>query len=164
MLGILFVVLGVILDQVVKYWATQVLTIQSIVLIPGIFELTHVENRGAAFSILQNRISLFVIITLVVLCGIVYALYKHLVLTRLGQVALLMVASGALGNLVDRIIRGYVVDLFYFKLIDFPVFNVADILVVCGGILFVYYVLIQHDKVVAQKEALSKAIEDQENE
>ena len=74
MLGILFVVLGVILDQVVKYWATQVLTIQSIVLIPGIFELTYVENRGAAFSILQNRISLFVIITLVVLCGIVYAL------------------------------------------------------------------------------------------
>lgn len=153
MLGI-FLVLGIVLfDQLVKYWAAQVLTMGPIVLLPNVFELTYVENRGAAFSFLENHISLFIIITCIVLCGICYALYRKLLYTRLGKVALLCVAGGALGNLIDRIAHGYVIDMFYFRLINFPVFNVADVFIVCGGILFVYYVLIQHDRAVVKETA-----------
>ncbi len=152
-LGILCVLCGVLLDQVVKYWAVQTLTAGAIAIIPGVFELTYVENRGAAFSLLQNQVWLFVIITCVVLCAIFFCLYKRMMRTRLGVCALLLVASGAVGNLIDRVVRGYVVDLFYFRLIDFPVFNVADVFVVCGGILFVYYVLVQHDRAMAREKA-----------
>ena len=146
MIGIVLILCGIVLDQVVKYWAAHTLTAGAIVLIPGVFELTYVENRGAAFSILQNHVSLFVVITCVILCVIIYALAKRMVLTRVGRCALFLIASGAVGNLIDRICRGFVIDMFYFRLIDFPVFNVADIFVVCGGVLFVYYVLMQHDK------------------
>lgn len=159
MIGVLVILCGVLLDQAVKYWAAHTLINGTIVLIPGVFELTYVENRGAAFSILQNHVSLFVVITCVILCAIVYSLYKGLVLTRVGRCALLLVAGGAVGNLIDRIVRGYVVDMFYFKLINFPVFNVADIFVVCGGILFVYYVLIQHDKAAAKRKASSDEVQ-----
>ena len=65
----------------------------------------------------------------------------------MGRAALLLVAGGAIGNLLDRIFHGYVVDMFYFELIDFPVFNIADIFIVIGGVLFAYYVLVQYDHV-----------------
>lgn len=148
MILLLLVVLIIGADQLVKFWAVQTLMSgSSIVLIPGIFRLTYVENRGAAFSFLENHISFFVIATLLVLCAIIYAFHKKLIPTKLGRLALAFVAGGAVGNLIDRILHGYVVDMFYFELIDFPVFNVADIFIVIGGILFAYYVLVQYDKV-----------------
>ncbi len=144
----ILMILGIVLfDQAVKYFAVHVLTQHTIVVLPGVFELTYVENRGAAFSFLENHILFFVVITCVVLAIIVYALYKKLVKTKIGCIALLFVAGGALGNLVDRLVHRYVVDIFYFRLINFPVFNIADVFIVCGGILFIYYVLVQHDKV-----------------
>ena len=148
MILLLLVVLIIGADQLVKFWAVQTLMSgSSIVLIPGIFRLTYVENRGAAFSFLENHISFFVIATLLVLCAIIHAFLKKLIPTKLGRLALAFVAGGAVGNLIDRILHGYVVDMFYFELIDFPVFNVADIFIVIGGILFAYYVLVQYDKV-----------------
>lgn len=75
-----------------------------------------------------------------------YAFYKKLILTKVGRWSLAFVAGGAVGNLIDRILHGYVVDMFYFELIDFPVFNVADIFIVIGGFLFAYYILFQYDK------------------
>ena len=155
---ILFVLAIVALDQLVKFWAVQTLMIHPIVLIPNVFQLTYVENRGAAFSFFQNQIGFFVVATILVLVAIIYAFWKKLVLTKLGNLSLALVAGGAIGNLVDRILHGYVVDLFYFELISFPVFNVADVFIVVGGILFVYYVLMQHDKAQAamQKESESE--------
>lgn len=148
MILLLLVIFIVCADQLVKFWAVQTLMSgDSIVLISGIFRLTYVENRGAAFSFLENHISFFIIATLLVLVAIIYAFYKKLILTRIGKLALAFVAGGAVGNLLDRILHGYVVDMFYFELIDFPVFNVADIFIVIGGILFAYYVLIQYDKI-----------------
>ncbi|MBS5704227.1 MAG: signal peptidase II [Butyricicoccus pullicaecorum] len=148
MILFLLVAFIVALDQLVKFWVVHVLMSgPSIVLIPGIFQLTYVENRGAAFSFLENHIAFFVIATLVVLLAIIYAFYSKLIRTRLGHLALVFVSGGAIGNFLDRIFHGYVVDMFYFELIDFPVFNVADIFIVIGGVLFAYYILIQHDKV-----------------
>ena len=70
--------------------------------------------------------------------------YKHLIQTALGRWSLVLVAAGALGNAIDRVAHGFVVDLFDFRLIHFPVFNVADIFICVGGVLFVVYFLFQH--------------------
>ena len=145
MLAILSVLAMIALDQLVKYWTiTVVKPVITIPVIQNVFHFTYVENRGAAFSILQGRKLFFVLITAVVLLMILYAFQKGLIVRATGKWALLMVTGGAIGNLIDRILRGFVVDVFDFCLIHFPVFNVADIFVVCGGFLFAFYILFQH--------------------
>ena len=147
MLAILAIALMVALDQLVKYWAATVLKAAgTIPLIENVFHLTYVENRGAAFSLLQNKIWLFVVLTIAILIAIAVAIHKGAVRTALGRWSLYIIAGGAVGNLIDRMARGFVVDLFDFRLIHFPVFNVADIFVCVGGVLFVYYFLFQHDQ------------------
>ena len=150
----LFAVLAIfamiIIDQAVKFWAVAVLQpVGDISVLPDIFHLTYVENRGAAFSILQNHIWLFVLLTVIILGAIFFALYRNMIYTAVGRWSLYIIAGGAVGNLIDRIARGYVVDLFDFRAIGFPVFNVADIFVCIGGVLFIVYFLFQHDKAKA---------------
>ena len=133
-------------DQITKYLTLHDLKDTSgIVLIPGVFELQYVENRGAAFGILQHKRFLLILISMAIL-GVLYFFYrrfpegKRYLPLRLLSVLLV---SGALGNMIDRIFRGYVVDFLYFKLINFPVFNVADCYVVISVIalffLFCFY-------------------------
>ena len=140
-------VLLILLDQVTKLLALQNLKGQNpVTLIPDVFQLLYVENRGAAFGILQNRQWVFLIITVIVLAALVWALPKipqerHFLPLTL---CLCFIGAGAVGNMIDRIFRGYVVDFFYFKLIDFPVFNVADICVTVGMALFlIYFIFIE---------------------
>lgn len=150
---LLAVAVLVVVDQMVKLWAvTSLASIGSIPLIPGVFQLTYVENRGAAFSLLQNHQGLFIIFAAVVVVLIAIVLYKKYVQTALGQVALILICAGAIGNLIDRIFRNFVVDMIHFSLIDFPVFNVADIFVCVGVALFFYYMVFQH-KDGEQKES-----------
>lgn len=151
MAAVIAIVCMVGLDQLVKYWAVTVLQGEpgrTIPLIENVFHLTYVENRGAAFSVLQNQIWLFVLLTVIILCAMVYAVRRKLIRTTLGYWSLYIIAGGAIGNLLDRVLRHYVVDLFDFRLIGFPVFNVADVFVCAGGVLFAYYLLVQHDKAV----------------
>ena len=94
----------------------------------GVFELFYSENRGAAFGMLQGKQTLFLIITLCVFAAILYGAYRlpanrHFLPLEL---CLTVIAAGAAGNMIDRVSQGYVVDFLYFKLIDFPIFNVAD--------------------------------------
>lgn len=145
-LSIIAIVALVSLDQFVKYLTVTHLMLKPIVLIENVFELTYVENKGAAWSILENQIWFFILMTVIILALIAYAFYKKMIYTKLGQISLVLICAGAIGNLIDRITHGYVIDMFSFKLINFPVFNVADICIVCGGILFVYYMMFQHDK------------------
>lgn len=145
-LSIIAIVVLVSLDQFVKYLTVTHLMLKPIVLIENVFELTYVENKGAAWSILENQIWFFILMTVIILALIAYAFYKKMIYTKLGQISLVLICAGAIGNLIDRITHGYVIDMFSFKLINFPVFNVADICIVCGGILFVFYMMFQHDK------------------
>lgn len=145
-LSIIAIVVLVSLDQFVKYLTVTHLMLKPIVLIENVFELTYVENKGAAWSILENQIWFFILMTVIILALIAYACYKKMIYTKLGQISLVLICAGAIGNLIDRITHGYVIDMFSFKLINFPVFNVADICIVCGGILFVFYMMFQHDK------------------
>ena len=144
---IILTLILVALDQLVKYWAfTELSVLGTIPIIDTVFHLTYVENRGAAFSILQNQRWLFLILTPLIVAAIIFVLYKKRIYSKIGRIGLYLVLAGALGNLIDRIWHGFVVDLFDFRLIHFPVFNVADIYVVCGVVLFFYYYLIQHEK------------------
>lgn len=137
------------LDQAVKYWAFTVLKNQgTIPLIANVFHLTYVENRGAAFSLFSwlNFRWLFVILATVITVILFLLLYRKIIPTKLGRAALVLIASGAIGNAIDRVIRGFVVDLFDFRLIYFPVFNIADILICIGAVTFMWYVLFQYQE------------------
>ena len=119
----------VFLDQITKYFALLYLRgKESFVLIPGVFELCYLENRGAAFGILQNKGFFFVIVTILfmLIAAVFYIRIPNSRKFYSLQWLVVFVVAGAAGNMIDRVFRGYVVDFFYFSLIDFPVFNVAD--------------------------------------
>ena len=135
--GVLGVLLLTLLDQWTKRLAIRYLADQpDIILIKGVFQLHYLENRGAAFGIFQNQRTVFLILTILYLlaAGWFYMKIpkkkKYLFL----HVITVLLTGGAIGNFIDRLLHGYVVDFFYFSLIDFPVFNVADIFVVAAFI------------------------------
>jgi len=143
-LDILFFILLVILDQITKNLAVVYLKDKpAYVIWDGVFELHYLENSGAAFGMLQNQKLLFVTIAAVILLVIGYILIKlprnrHYAML---EVLLVLIASGAVGNMIDRVQFNYVVDFFYFKLIDFPIFNVADIYVSVSCVLLAVLVI-----------------------
>ena len=102
-----------------------------LVLWDGVFELLYSENRGAAFGMLQNQKAFFIFVAFVILGVIGYVLYKMPDdrKYRILHVLLSLIAAGAIGNMIDRIRLDYVVDFIYFVLINFPIFNIADIYV-----------------------------------
>lgn len=128
------------LDQFTKYLAlTYLKNGNSMILIPGVFQLHYLENRGAAFGMMQGMKTWFVIGTILLL-GIIIVLYLRSSMEkkyRWTRLVMILLASGAIGNLIDRLRLDYVVDFLYFELINFPVFNVADIYVSCGTVLLI---------------------------
>ena len=133
-----------VLDQWTKHLAVTHLQNQSdISLIDGVLSLHYLENRGAAFGVFQNRQGAFFILTVVILAFILYVLWRMPVTKKYLPVRILcfFLTSGALGNLIDRIRFKYVIDFIYFSLIDFPVFNVADIYVIVSMIVLLLLVL-----------------------
>ena len=131
-MDLLVILLGVLLDQMTKYLAVVYLKGQeAISLIPGVLELRYLENRGAAFGILQGGKVIFLIITPIVLLVAAYVLVRMPDGGKYGILHFLLdcIIIGAVGNLIDRIRLDYVVDFIYIRLIDFPIFNVADMFV-----------------------------------
>lgn len=138
------VVALIILDQITKLAAQNLLRGQDAYrIIPGVFELQYLENRGSAFGLLQGQRVFFVVMAGLMVFIIPYVYYQ-IPLTRrfwyLRVIACLFLA-GAVGNAVDRLIHGYVIDFFYFSLIDFPIFNVADIYVTASTFLLIILML-----------------------
>jgi signal peptidase II len=137
------------IDQITKYLAIRDLKgSESIPLISDFLQLTYVENRGAAFGLFQDQKLFFVIVTIVVL-SLVVTLFitKGHSMTRLSRLSLHMILGGALGNFIDRIRLGYVVDFIDVKfgsVYDFPVFNIADMSLVIGSAILM--ILIVTDK------------------
>lgn len=142
-IGIIAIVLGVALDQYTKYLATIHLQEQPIVLIEDVFQLHYLENRGAAFGMLQGKQLFFLIVTILTLCVVAY-LYirlpksKHFIPLR---ICLISLVTGAIGNMIDRLHLGYVVDFFDFVLINFPIFNVADIFATVSTFVLIFLFL-----------------------
>lgn len=142
---VIFLALLVFLDQITKHYAVAYLKGQeSIKLVEGVFELNYLENRGAAFGLLQNQKFFFIFIAVVILAVIIYVLFKTPNQKKYVKLhmALVLIAAGAIGNMIDRIRLDYVVDFLYFSLINFPIFNVADIYVTCSAIYLVILLLL----------------------
>lgn len=140
---LLFIIL-VLIDQGTKYLAVQNLKDRAPVpLIDGVFELHYLENRGAAFGMLQNQKVFFIFIAVVILTAICYVIFRMPVKKRYRSMNffLVLIASGAVGNMIDRFRYDYVVDFLYFVLIHFPIFNVADIYVTCATILLAFFLM-----------------------
>lgn len=159
--GLLAGILLIFIDQWTKLLAVSHLMGQEdYIILDGVFELHYLENRGAAFGILQNQKILFVILTVLILAAIIYV-YLYRIPQGKRYVTLNVIAvlffSGALGNFIDRLAKSYVVDFFYFTLIDFPVFNVADIYVTVAAGLFLvlglfYYKDEDYEKIFPSKK------------
>lgn len=128
----------IMIDQIVKLLIRTKMKINtSIPIIPDIFNLTYTENKGAAFSILQNTQILLIIVGLVFLYLLDYYIKKEKKFSKLSIISLGLIIGGIVGNLVDRILLHAVVDYLDFTLINFPVFNIADSCITIGVILFI---------------------------
>ena len=158
------------LDRITKMAAVKHLKDQSpIVWIEGVFELAYLENKGIAFGMLTNQRIPIMILGIIILIGIGYCFYKLPVTKRFLplQVILVTIGAGAIGNLYDRIFYGFVVDFFYFSLIDFQVFNVADIYVTCSAFalfIFILFYYKEEDFSFLSKSSIIKANAGDEHE
>lgn len=129
-------------DQATKFLTSKFIKpTGSLEIIKNILSLTYVENRGAAFGIMQNSRHIFIVITIILSAVIVYFLFFKKNESKLLNVSLTLILSGAVGNLIDRIFLGYVVDMIEVTFINYPVFNFADCCVVIGAVLFCIYVM-----------------------
>ena len=139
----LFVIL-VIADQLTKHLAVVRLKNQAAYnLINGILEFNNLENRGAAFGVLQNQKYFFVFVALIFIGVIVFVLIKVPTQKKYYSlnILLVMIAAGAVGNMIDRVRYDYVVDFIYLVCIKFPIFNVADIYVTTATVILVFQIL-----------------------
>lgn len=153
MLYYLIAICLVVVDQLVKWWVRSAIPLgQSIPFIPYVMDLAYVQNTGAAFSVFSRHTWLLTLISLAGSVLLAILLWKKYFPGWVGNLSLSLVLAGAVGNLIDRAFLGYVTDMFQTTFIRFAVFNVADICVVAGGFLLVFYVLFLWDK---EKEKLS---------
>ncbi len=156
-LFILLVIGTVVLDQLTKYWVLQSLVpIGAYKLIPEVLHFTYVENRGAAFGMLADHRWVFMVIsTLAILALVVYVCIAR-PKNRFEIVSLAFIAGGGIGNMIDRIFRGFVVDFIDVTCINFYVFNVADSFVCIGcGMMFLYLLLAEIGEKKAKKSAVA---------
>ena len=136
------------LDQYTKYLATALLDLpgQSYPFWPDVFHFTYVENRGMAFGMMQGYIPIFAIVSIILFLGIIWAFYKLRPMPLMMRISLSLVAAGGVGNFIDRMRLGYVVDFLEVRLFNFWVFNLADTCLTVGVIIFCIYYFFFHEK------------------
>lgn len=141
-------------DIAIKKWVVSALQpVGSVPVIDKFFYLTYVENRGAAFGIFQGKTTVLSVIAGVALCVLLYLIASGRIGSKFATFTLSLIFAGGVGNLIDRIFRGFVVDYLDFSaLFGFPVFNLADCCVVIGAILFIFYAL-AYDRKKQKQEA-----------
>ena len=163
MLYAIVAVIALIIDQAVKYWTTVNIVVDTgeARLIPGLVHLANVHNTGAAFSFLEGARWFFVILCIIFCLLVIYALLKNIITNRLARWMAVIVMAGAIGNCIDRIVCGYVVDMFEFDFLifgrPFPVFNVADIYITLGVIVFCLCILLERPKTAQKNVPYSEA-------
>lgn len=152
MLAFIIVISCIFIDQITKLLVLSNLRGNSpVILIDNLLSFVYVENRGAAFGILQNKQWLFVLVTILSVCILLYVLifyYKNLSLWLLFSLSLIL--GGTIGNFIDRIRLGFVVDFISVKILNrynFAVFNLADSFIVIGAIMLVFYIIFLEPKV-----------------
>lgn len=143
---IIIVLLLAVIDQISKYFVLELLKFSNpVILINNFLRLNYVENRGAAFGILQNQQLFFIVVTSVVILAVVFYRIRYNRFNKVANLSLDLIIAGAVGNLVDRVRLNYVVDFIdvnFWGFYDFPVFNFADICVVVGTLLLALLILL----------------------
>ena len=139
-------------DQLLKYWVVRHLEIgQSAAFLPGLVRLTRLHNTGAAWGSFSGSTALLTAVTAVLLVAVAWLVLNKVIRHPLGLCAAMLVLGGGIGNMIDRICRGYVVDMFDLEFMDYPIFNLADCFVVVGVILGAVYYLWFYDKYDGRK-------------
>lgn len=140
MIYLILIIALIVIDQVTKLLTINyLLPVNSVEIIKNILSFTYVENRGAAFGIMQNSRIFFLIFTVILIGAIIIYTIKTKPQNRLYLISTSLIIAGGMGNFIDRLFRGYVVDMIEVTFIEYPVFNFADICVVIGAILFCIY-------------------------
>ncbi len=150
MIEFLIAIAIIVFDRLVNYWAsTSLINIDTIPIIDDVFHLTYARNTGAAFSIFRDNTFVLGFVSAAIIVGLIVYLYVHRRTHTLDllSVSLAMIIGGAFSNMIDRFYRGFVVDYFDFRLIDFAIFNVADSFVVIGvGLMIVDLIIDEYKK------------------
>lgn len=143
MIYFIIAALIVLLDQISKYFLTIRLSDgEAVRLLPGLLRMVYVRNTGAAFSVLSNMRWVLVAVSSVVIMLIIVGLIRYRdKIDRFGKLGLGFILGGAVANLIDRALFGYVADFFEFEFIRFAVFNVADVFITVGGVVFCLWYL-----------------------
>lgn len=137
----------VAVDQISKYFVlTRLRPIHSLPVIERVFHFTYAENTGAAFSMLSGHNLFLIFLPLVICVVLAYLLFAKKIRHPLGKTALVFLLGGAVGNLIDRVVHGFVVDFIDVRIINFAIFNVADIFVTVGAGLLICYLLFFYEK------------------
>lgn len=147
------VVTLILIDQFTKYLV--VANLKDLVTIPikeNIFHFTYVENRGAAFNFLKGQRWFLTVFAIIIVIVLVILIKKRLVNTKIGRFGLCFIIAGSLGNAIDRIVRGFVVDFIDLRVINFAVFNFADILICVGAALLAIYIIFQSEDKKKEKD------------
>ena len=159
-MAILAIIIGIVLvaaDQLTKLYALNVIKPKgTITVIDNFYYFTYVENRGAAFGIMQNKQWFFIIVTLLIFAAFGYILFKYKIEGKLFFAAVVLIFGGGVGNLIDRIFRGYVVDFLQFSFFS-PVCNAADYFITVGAVLLVISVLFCKKNIARREPAKEKA-------
>ncbi|SDH90870.1 signal peptidase II [Proteiniclasticum ruminis] len=141
----LIFILGMLLDYVTKIWAIGTLKGQpDITVIEGFFDFSYLENRGAAFGIFQGRVYLLAFVTVIIMAVLFVMYQKTKKKTKLLTISTALIMTGAIGNLIDRLRYGFVVDFISWHWKNtyyFPTFNVADICITVGTGLLILYII-----------------------
>ena len=146
MISLIAVIVLVVIDQIIKHWAVSALAAGSIPLIKDVLSFTYYENRGAAFGLMQNMQTYLITATIIILVVIMVLVCMGKIKGNLLISSITLIIAGGIGNLIDRVSNGYVIDYIYFELINFPIFNFADCCVVVGCGLMILYVLLDDRK------------------
>lgn len=151
-------------DQLVKLWAVNTLKpVGSMDFIPGFMRFAYVENDGAAFGMLADRRWIFILITVVMVLAALFLLYAGKLKTTLRILPAVCIIGGGIGNLIDRIGKGYVVDMLDFEFMNFAVFNVADVFVCIGAGLIVLCLIVEEvqERKAAKADAAADGSQDE---
>lgn len=144
--SLFWIVFIVFCDQIFKFWLISTLDLyQSAPLIPGLIQLTYVQNKGAAWSLLTGKVNLLMIIAVLAIAYFSWQLYQARRASKGLRLIYALIIAGALGNLIDRFVYGYVIDMFDLMFIQFPIFNLAD-MAICIGMVLLFGHLYLHEE------------------
>jgi signal peptidase II len=156
----LIIIASVLVDQISKLIVVKTLPLyDSIVVIKGFFSFSHIQNRGAAWGMFSESRWIFLTATAVALIVLPIILYKFRKVHVLFGTSMSLIIGGAIGNMIDRVFLGYVVDFLEFTFIDFPVFNIADVCIVVGTFMMAAYILFFDKTLFVDKKKTSEKAE-----